>query len=123
MLTVFDPFTLFFLLLVGHCLADYPLQGDFLAQAKNRYTETGEKLWLWALPSHGIIHGGFVMLITGSFVLGLMETVAHCLIDWLKCENKISFGTDQWLHIACKVLWVGMLLIRGDAVAIIMLVR
>jgi hypothetical protein len=27
--------TLFFWLLVGHAIADYPLQGDFLAKAKN----------------------------------------------------------------------------------------
>lgn len=31
-----DLATIFALMLAGHALADYPLQGDFLAKAKNR---------------------------------------------------------------------------------------
>lgn len=98
----------FFLLLAGHCLADYPLQGDFLATAKNHRTDVGRVLWVWALPSHGVIHGAFVYVITGAPMLGAMEVVAHCIIDRAKCANRITYGQDQILHITCKVIWLAI---------------
>jgi hypothetical protein len=98
--------TILFFLLVGHALADYPLQGDFLSQAKNRNTAIGKMFWLHALPAHSLIHGGFVALITGSVGLGIAETVIHGITDFLKCENKINIHVDQAIHILCKVLWV-----------------
>lgn len=100
--------TMLFLLIVGHALADYPLQGDFLAQAKNRNTPVGKLFWMHALPAHSVIHGGFVTVITGSLWLGIAETVIHGVTDWLKCENRISLNTDQIVHLACKVLWVAI---------------
>lgn len=96
---------LLFLLLVGHALADYPLQGQFLAQGKNRHTDLGRDIWPHALAAHAMIHGGLVTLLTGSAVLGLAETAIHAATDWLKCEGKISFNVDQAIHIACKVVW------------------
>jgi len=98
-------FYVLFLLLVGHALADYPLQGDFLAQAKNRNTPLGEKYWKHALFSHAMIHGGFVLLFTQSIVLAIAEVIIHGITDYFKCENKISFNIDQWIHISCKVVW------------------
>lgn len=94
-----------FLLLAGHALADYPLQGDFLANGKNRNTELGKIFWPYALPSHALIHGGCVLLITGSLWLAIAESVIHGITDWLKCEKKISLFTDQMVHVICKVLW------------------
>lgn len=102
------PLELFFVLMIGHAIADYALQNDFMATAKNHTTKLGEVYWKWVLPSHGLIHAGFVYYITGSFVLGLLEFLAHTTIDWLKCEGKIGFNTDQWLHVLCKVIWVIM---------------
>lgn len=96
--------TLFFLVCC-HFLADYPLQGDFLAQAKNRNTAVGRVFWLHALTAHSFIHAGFVALVTGSIWLGLAEAVAHGITDHLKCEQKISLNADQAVHIGCKVLW------------------
>jgi hypothetical protein len=103
MITLF--ITVLFLLLFGHALADYPLQGDFLAQAKNRNTELGKLFWPHALAAHAIIHGGFVLVITGSIWMALAESFIHAGTDWLKCESKITLNVDQAIHIACKVVW------------------
>jgi len=97
---------LFFWLLVGHALCDFPLQGDFLAQAKNRHTAIGKLFWHWALPTHALIHAAAVTLVTGSYALGLFEFFAHMGIDYLKCENKLTFAQDQTLHIAFKAAYV-----------------
>lgn len=116
-----------FWLLVGHSLADYPLQGDFLSRAKR--SDSGLPLpWWLALATHSLIHAGVVALITGSIVLGLCEFVVHCVIDYAKCEGLLrpesvwfssiptrlvldvqdrqAFVIDQALHVAFKVLWV-----------------
>lgn len=77
-----------------------------MAQAKNRNTPVGAVFWPWVLPCHALIHGGTVMLITGSVVLGIAETVYHAGIDWLTCEEKINIHVDQALHVACKLLWL-----------------
>ena len=93
-------------LLAGHALADYPLQGEFLALGKNRHTKIGAEWWPWLLTSHAVIHGAFVAALTGSLGLGVAEIVVHWATDWLKCENKISFHTDQTIHVICKLVWL-----------------
>jgi hypothetical protein len=103
-----NPIYMLFALVVAHNLADYPLQGSFLSEAKNRNTDIGAIFWPWALSAHALIHGGFVFLITGSLVLGLLETAAHAFIDWLKCEGDISLKQDQLAHYGCKLLWVAV---------------
>lgn len=109
-MTIYHDFgTILFYLIVGHALADYPLQGDFLATAKNRNTTFGmQGLWVHALFSHSMIHAGFVALITGQVWIGLLEAVAHALTDFLKCEGRLSFHTDQAAHIACKFVWAAL---------------
>lgn len=99
--------TLLILLLFGHALADYPLQGDFLAKAK-----TGAIPFIpgwYALATHSLIHAGFVLWLTDSLILCGIEFVAHYVIDLFKIQNWITFRTDQALHIACKVVYVGVL--------------
>lgn len=96
----------FLLLLVAHALADYPLQGDFLARAKNRSAAIPGVPWYQALGAHAAIHGGFVGIITGLWWVGVLEAAAHAFIDDRKCRGSISFNVDQYLHIGCKVLWV-----------------
>lgn len=115
--------SLFFWLLVGHALADYPLQGDFLARAKAR-KGIPSVAWPIALGAHSIIHAGAVALITGSIALGLAEFAIHCLIDYAKCEgwlvavwtparddraHRDAFIIDQALHVACKIVWAVLL--------------
>ncbi len=96
---------MFLLLLFGHALADYPLQGDFLARAKNRTAPIPGVPWWQALGAHAVIHGGFVGVITGIWWLGVAEAVVHFVIDDAKCRGLISFNCDQANHVAFKVLW------------------
>jgi len=102
---------LFFWLLVGHGLMDYPLQGDFLARAKNHRAPIPGVPWMHGLFWHALLHGGAVAFVTQSVAFGLSETVAHMVIDYLKCDGRFggrperAFHIDQALHVACKVLW------------------
>lgn len=96
---------LFALMIFWHALADYPLQGDFLAKAKNRAAPLPGVPWYHALGAHAVIHAGGVYLITGSHWLGLAELAAHALIDDSKCMGRIGFNMDQALHVLCKALW------------------
>lgn len=100
--------TILFWLVVGHSLADYPLQGDFLANGKNRNTPIGKIFWPHALFAHSMVHAGFVALFTGSVALGVAEAVVHAVTDFLKCENRIGLRTDQTIHFGCKVLWAAI---------------
>jgi hypothetical protein len=103
-----NPFEMLVALFVLHSLADYPLQGEFLAQGKNPNTPLGKMFWPYALSSHALIHGGAVFLITGSVWLCLAEAVIHAVTDLLKCDGKITMLGDQLIHYACKALWVGV---------------
>lgn len=96
----------FLLLMFGHFLADYPLQGDFLAKAKNRAAPILGVPWYQAMAAHAGIHGGMVMLITGSAWLGVAEFIAHAAIDDAKCRSKLTFDQDQALHVVCKLVWL-----------------
>lgn len=99
--------TVLILLLLMHALADFPLQGDFLARAKFG-NMPGIPGW-YALATHSLIHAGFVFWITDSLVFFTVEFVAHYVIDTLKTKNRISFSVDQVLHIACKVAYAAVI--------------
>lgn len=99
-----------FMLLVGHAIADYPLQGDFLARGKNSANPLPGIPWYQCLAAHALIHAGSVYLITGSMACALMELAAHIVIDDLKCTGKFgsghrAFNIDQALHFLCKLAW------------------
>jgi hypothetical protein len=94
------------LLVFAHLLADYPLQGDFLAKAKNHEAPIPGVPWQVALLSHAGIHAGLVWLITGSALLGLAELLLHAAIDHFKCSRRITFVHDQILHLLFKLLYV-----------------
>jgi hypothetical protein len=100
---------LFCKLLVGHALADYPWQGDFLAKAKCRSGIPGVP-WRWALSWHCVIHAGMVGFLTTRADLAIAEFVVHWGIDYSKCRGWIGFNTDQVLHILCKLIWVFVVL-------------
>jgi hypothetical protein len=104
-LPISNALQLFAALLVGHVIADYPLQGDFLSRAKNRFNPLPGVPWYQALGAHMLIHAGVVWLITGIWWLGVLELVCHAAIDDTKCRGAIGFNTDQALHVLCKVLW------------------
>ena len=97
-----------FLAMVGaHAVADYPLQGDFLAKGKNRNTPIPGCPWWQLLSAHACIHGLFVGLITKRPLLGVAEAIIHAVTDDAKCRGKLSFNQDQAIHIACKAVWAG----------------
>lgn len=100
---------IFALLIFAHALADYPLQGDFLSNAKNHTAPIPGVPWYQALGAHSAIHAGFVGIITGSIALAGAEFVIHTLTDHAKCAGRVSFNTDQAIHIGCKVLWAGLI--------------
>lgn len=100
-----DFFVLLGILLFFHFLADYPLQGDFLAKAKNHVEPIPHVDWKHALFAHSFIHAGFVYLATGQIILFFGELFSHALIDYKKCSGEITFQKDQYLHLACKVVW------------------
>ena len=104
-----------FFLIVGHALADYPLQNGPMAIEKCRRSSSDlQKVvpWYYWLTAHALIHGGFVGWITQSAGLGILETVCHWSLDYLKCEGWTNIHIDQLLHIVCKVVWY-LLLING----------
>lgn len=108
-----------FWLLVAHAVGDFALQSDWMARHKSRHTrETSvlsdrpEWIWVHVLSAHAMIHGGAVALATGSIVLGLLEFVAHWIIDFCKGEKIFGFHTDQALHLSCKLAW-WLLLLAG----------
>jgi hypothetical protein len=102
-----------FWLIVGHAVADYPLQGDSLARAKNRASPIPGFPWWQALWAHAAMHAGSVALViallTSNHMLALelaaAEFVAHFITDDMKCTGKIGLNTDQAIHIACKAVW------------------
>ncbi len=108
----------FFALAIGHFLADYPLQGEFLAIRKNHRLppDAGpvddsrpllpRHLWVHCLTAHCVIHGGVVWLITGSPILGAVEVVLHWIIDFVKSQGWTNFHVDQALHLLCKAGYI-----------------
>lgn len=117
---------IFAVLLIGHALCDYPLQGDFLARGKNRFTPLPGVPWYWCLGAHAAIHAGAVWMLTQVWWLGLLEFIFHALIDDTKCalanvwpvrdrnaadgfSDHALFNYDQAAHVVCKAVWVGLL--------------
>ncbi len=105
-----------FALIIGHALADYPLQGKFLAIRKNRHIKPLEYggdvpgiIWVYCLSAHSLVHAGAVWLVTGSVVFGFIEFVVHWLIDFAKCEKWTTFHQDQGLHLLSKVIYVAVI--------------
>lgn len=106
-----DILTLLILLIIGHAVGDYVLQSGAMSSAKSRHSryhqERGEDFpaWYYWLTAHALTHAGIVYIITGSTLFLFLELINHWLVDYCKCENKISLNQDQMLHISFKVLY------------------
>ena len=110
--------SLLFALFIGHAVADYPLQGEFLARGKNHRLPPDlvpeglreiKGLWFHCPSAHSVIHAGAVWLITGVLWLGLVEFVLHWVIDFMKSERWTNFHVDQFLHLLCKAGYVAVI--------------
>lgn len=94
------------LLLAAHALFDYALQGDFMAKAKNPAAPILGVPWYQPMAAHCFIHATAVYFITGMVFAGIVEFVAHFVIDYMKCTGKLTYNQDQYLHLACKAGYV-----------------
>lgn len=107
----------FLWMLIGHALCDYPLQGDWLAKAKNHNPRIilgdspDEDISFGAMLCHCAIHAGAVKLATGSWWLAFFELVAHGIIDHGKCAGLVGYNVDQAMHAGCKVAWLALLVV------------
>ena len=105
---------LFLKLLIGHAFCDFALQPTAMAigkcktkiNQKNPKSGEGSPDWYYWLGAHTLIHGGAVWLITGNVYIGMTEIILHWIIDQMKCNNRTKMHIDQFLHIACKVIYV-----------------
>jgi hypothetical protein len=93
-------------LLVGHAVADYSMQTEWMARAKKPgFTFEGESVWPGVLACHAAVHAGAVSLVTGSWLLGGCEFVAHVFIDYARGRGRLGYNADQFAHVCCKVVW------------------
>ena len=93
---------------LAHYIADYPLQGDFLAQTKGKY--------FYSLLVHSIIYGLSISLcfeLLGVFNVwkAIILIVNHICIDYIKAhakdKNKAMTSylyIDQALHLAINFI-------------------
>jgi hypothetical protein len=95
----------------AHFVGDFVFQSAAMAVGK---TPGGDShvAWGWWLTAHASCHGLLILLLSGSWILGLAEALSHTCIDWLKIQGKLSFAADQILHLICKGLWFGLLVLR-----------
>ncbi len=99
------PLALFAAFVVIHALADFPLQGDYIAKQKTRSQADNNSTWIIALTAHCVIHAGGVWLVSGSLAFGFAELVLHSLIDIGKGEEKFGLVADQMMHVSCKLAY------------------
>ena len=95
---------LFGALLVGHAIADYPLQlafGGFIGRNKGRRP---------VMALHAATHGAFVGAITLNPWLGTAEFATHWLLDANKGRGRAMCILDQMAHVACKGVWVSLVI-------------
>ena len=75
-----QPVDLLIMLILGHFLGDFPLQGDKMAVEKCPGKDVTLS-WKWWLTAHAGTHGFIVALLTGITALGLAEMLAPFLTD------------------------------------------
>ena len=93
-------------LMFAWAVTDTALQTRSLALHKSPLFAhpSGEIMWPMVLSCHGLINGCGVWLVTGSVTFGLIETVTHCMIDYMTCIHWINHSVDIPLHFAVKIL-------------------
>jgi len=105
-----------FLLLIGHAVADFALQTEWIAHNKNRWNVpkgydpklhgAQQVIWPYVLSAHALIHAGAVYAVTQRADLAFIELVSHWIIDFLKCEKAYGIHADQALHVLFKVFYL-----------------
>ena len=114
-------FTVLYLLIMGHAIADFALQSNEMRKGKNRNHppenvppgQTPATVWVYWLTAHSMIHAAVVLIITGNVFLSIGELIAHLVIDFFKCENELTVHQDQALHLAFNVIWAVIFVFSG----------
>ena len=107
--SLMESLNLLILLVLAHFVCDFVLQSDRMAVEKSPGRDDTLH-WSWWLGSHAATHGLAVALLTDVPLLGLMETLLHAIIDWLKIRSRFALVVDQSLHLLCKLTWVLLLI-------------
>lgn len=94
----------------AHFVGDFVLQSAAMAVGKAPGGDS-HVAWGWWLTAHASCHGLLILLLSGSWVLGLAEALSHACIDWLKIQGRLSFTADQILHLALKGLWFTLIIL------------
>jgi hypothetical protein len=102
--------TLVLAFIFAHFVGDFVLQSAAMAVGKAPGGDS-HVAWGWWLTAHASCHGLLILLLSGSWIFGLAEALSHACIDWLKIQGKLSFATDQILHLICKGLWFTLLVL------------
>lgn len=104
----------FLILLFAHLLADYPLQGDFLANMKGKniiilFTHAG--IWTGCIATAGYLMGYHIGYFDVAFLF-----VIHAIADHLKATNKLWYKnmdalkggllSDQLIHVVQISLFI-----------------
>ena len=105
---VLDPLQLLVTLVLFHFLLDFAIQGDFVAQNKGRKLLNGNPNpnWYIILTAHSAAHALPVWILTNSYLGLSIVFITHFLIDFTKCEGKLTFLQDQMLHIIVLLVTV-----------------
>jgi hypothetical protein len=106
----------FLILMFAHLLADYPLQGEFLANFKGKnfivlFSHAG--IWTGCIAVAGYLIGFDV----GYLDVALLFSV-HTIADYLKTANKLWYKkldglkggllSDQLIHVGQILLFIAM---------------
>lgn len=96
-------------LLAVHWFFDFPGQGQFLSDIKNKQVPVFP--WWFGLTAHSMIQAaatfGVVWLFYPvlAFQIAVLEFALHWTIDYTRVHQRCSAMVDQYLHIACKVMY------------------
>ncbi len=77
---------LIFKILVAHAFCDFSL----------KITKMEQSWFNWA---------------TGNYQLGIVEVFLHMIIDNYSDKNCLSMNKDQLLHIICRVIYIGVIIL------------
>ena len=102
---------LLLILLFSHFVADYPLQGSYLADAKRAVFQTFEGTW--ALVAHAAMQAGAAgaatALLGGSWIAAAAAVGStHFVIDACRVKGAVPYYVDQALHLsvmAAVAIW------------------
>lgn len=99
---------LFFKLLFVFSITDVALQTDWMSLVKCNSCRSINIPWYYGMGSHSMVNGAGVWIVTGNVYIGILESILHFIIDFLKCKAMINQHLDFIAHIGCRVLYAAI---------------